>query len=299
MVSAPLPPPVAALYPFRTRSLLTPAGARMSYLDEGPRGPEAALMVHGNPTWSFYYRGLVRELSPRVRCVAADHVGMGLSEKPARYDYSLARRIGDLEALVDSLGLGRIHLVVHDWGGPIGLGLAVRRPAAIASIIIQNTAAFHSDRIPARIAACRAPVIGEVLVRGLNGFAGPAACMAMSTRPLTAQERAGYLFPYRSWADRVAVARFVKDIPLEASHPSRAALDEVERGLGRLAPVPKLILWGGRDFCFDDTFLNRWRGIYPDARVERLPDAGHYVLEDGGPAAVAAAASFITQNLQT
>jgi haloalkane dehalogenase len=289
MVSPVVPPKLAGLYPFQPRRFRTPAGAQLSYLDEGPRGAEAVLMVHGNPTWSFYYRNLVRALSPSVRCIAPDHVGMGLSDKPPGYDYTLAGRIRDLEALVDSLAPERVHLVVHDWGGPIGLGVAVRRPDRIASIVIQNTAAFQSDRIPARIAVCRVPVAGEVLVRGLNGFAGPAACMAMSSRRLTPDERAGYLFPYGSWASRIGVWRFVRDIPMEAGHESRP---------GALAGIPKLILWGGRDFCFDDFFLKRWRETYPDARVERLGNAGHYVLEDGGPPALATACAFIRENLK-
>lgn len=298
MVSTVVPASIASLYPFEPRRFRTPQGAALSYVDEGPQGPEAALMVHGNPTWSFYYRNLVRELSPFVRCVAPDHVGMGLSDKPAGYRYTLASRIADLEALVDSLGLERVHLIVHDWGGPIGLGAAVRNPGRFASIVIQNTAAFASDRIPSRIALCRVPVAGQVLVRGLNGFAAPAAGMAMASRALTAAERAGYLYPYGSWRTRIGVWSFVRDIPMEAAHESRPALEEVERGLPRLSGIPKLILWGGRDFCFDDTFLNRWLGIYPDARVQRLGQAGHYVLEDGGPPAVAAASSFIRENLK-
>jgi cis-3-alkyl-4-acyloxetan-2-one decarboxylase len=299
MVNAPHPSAVpgwlARLYPFSPASFRTPRGAAMSYLDEGPRGDEAVLMLHGNPTWSFYYRDLVRALSPGLRCIAPDHVGMGLSEKPGGYDYSLASRISDIEALVESLGLRRIHLVLHDWGGPIGLGLAVRNPGRVGRIVIQNTAAFPSARIPRRIALCRAPVIGEFIVRGLNGFAEPATWMAMASRRLAWDERRGYLYPYDSWANRIGVHRFVRDIPLEPSHPSRAALEEVAAGLPRLSGHAKMILWGGRDFCFDDSFLSRWREIYPDARVDRLERAGHYVLEDAGADARSRIADFLKQ----
>ena len=292
--SAPsLPEWLARLYPFTPASFRTPAGARMSYLDEGPRSDEAVLLVHGNPTWSFYYRGLVAELSREMRCVAPDHVGMGLSEKPGQYPYTLAGRISDLEALVASLGLRRVHLVVHDWGGPIGLGLAVRQTERVGRIVILNTAAFPSTRIPARIALCRFPFLGAFLVRGLNGFCEAATWMAMASRRLTWDERRGYLFPYGSWADRIAVHRFVRDIPMEADHPSRAALEEVASGLGRLASHPKCILWGARDFCFDDAVLSRWREIYPDARIDRLEHAGHYVLEDAGAGARAAIRGFL------
>jgi haloalkane dehalogenase len=265
----------------------------MSYLDEGPGDDEAVVMLHGNPTWSFFYRDLVRELSPGIRCIAPDHIGMGLSDKPQRYDYSLASRIADIEALAQSLGLRRIHLVVHDWGGAIGFGLAGRGPARIGRIVILNTAAFPSTRIPRRIALCRAPLIGEFIVRGLNGFAEPASWMAMASRRLSWEERRGYLHPYGSWAARVGVHRFIRDIPLEPDHPSRPTLEEVAKGLPGLSGHEILIVWGGRDFCFDDTFLSRWREFYPHARVERLDRAGHYVLEDAGALARAPISDFL------
>jgi cis-3-alkyl-4-acyloxetan-2-one decarboxylase len=280
-------------YPFEPRTFVTPHGARMSYLDEGPRGDEAVLMLHGNPTWSFYYRRLVSALSATMRCIAPDHIGMGLSEKPQDYPYTLATRIADLEALVASLGLKRVHLVVHDWGGAIGFGFAARHPAMIGRLVILNTAAFASPRLPARIAVCKLPLIGPVIVRGLNGFAGPAATMAMHRRSLSAGEERGYLCPYDSWANRVAVSAFVQDIPMNARHPSWATLMAVELGLVQFRDRPALIVWGGCDFCFNDAFLARWREIYPQATVRRIADAGHYVLEDAAEEAVPAIAEFL------
>jgi pimeloyl-ACP methyl ester carboxylesterase len=281
MVTSPqIPDWLAREYPFATKSFETPRGARMSYLDEGPRGEEAVLMLHGNPTWSFYYRRLVSALAPTIRCVVPDHIGMGLSEKPQDYDYTLATRIADLEALVALLGLRRVHLVVHDWGGAIGFGFAARHPEMIGDLVILNTAAFASKRIPRRIALCKAPVIGSLLVRGLNGFAWPATFMSMSRRALSATEKRGYLLPYASWANRLAVSEFVRDIPLSSSHRSWPTLAAVEQGLAQFRDRPALIVWGGRDFCFDDSFLARWREILPQAQVRRIADAGHYVLED-------------------
>jgi len=297
MVTASHPPAIpgwlARLYPFSPLSFPAQRGARMSYLDEGPKGDEAVLMLHGNPTWSFHYRDLVLELSNAIRCVAPDHVGMGLSDKPAAYDYTLASRIADIEALVASLGLRKVHLVVHDWGGPIGLGFAARHPERVGRIVILNTAAFAEARIPARIALCRTPWLGAFLVRGLNGFAEAATWMAMASRRLTWDERRAYLYPYGSWANRIGVHRFVRDIPMERDHPSRRALEEVFRGLSRLAAHEKMILWGAKDFCFDDAILSRWREIYPDARIERLEHAGHFVLEDAGGDARARIRDFL------
>jgi cis-3-alkyl-4-acyloxetan-2-one decarboxylase len=279
--TAKLPDWLRALYPFEPKRLVTVGGATLSYLDEGPRSDEAVLMLHGNPTWSFFYRDVVRALAPNSRCIVPDHVGMGLSEKPADYDYSLETRIADIEALVASLGLKRIHLIVHDWGGAIGFGFATRHPEMIGRIVILNTAAFFSTHIPKRIALCRAGIFGKWLVRGLNGFAGPASWMS-TVRPLESAVKRGFLFPYDSWANRIAVHRFVQDIPMKPNHATRPALDQIESGLPLLASREKIILWGGKDFCFNDHFLKRWCEIYPQALVHRYADAGHYVLEDAG-----------------
>lgn len=289
-----IPPWLARLYPFTPRGFTTAGGARMSYVDEGPRTDDAVLMLHGNPTWSFYYRELVKALMPTMRCVVPDHVGMGLSAKPERYDYSLGTRIADVEALVASLGLRRIHLVVHDWGGAIGFGFAARHPEMIGKLTVLNTAAFTSKRIPARIAVCKLPMIGPLLVRGLNGFAGPATWMSMHRRRLTAEEKRGYLLPYDSWSDRVAVSAFVRDIPLDATHPSWNALAATERGLAQFRDRDALIVWGGKDFCFNDHFLKRWRAELPQARVHRLADAGHYVLEDASGEVVPLIGGFLS-----
>ena len=280
-------------YPFAPKTFRTPRDAQMSYLDEGPRADEAVLMLHGNPTWSFYYRNLVTALSPTMRCLAPDHIGMGLSEKPPDYDYTLATRIADIEALVAALGLKRVHLVVHDWGGAIGFGFAAKHSEMIGRLVILNTAAFLSNDIPFRIAVCKWPLVGPLLVRGLNGFAGPAATMAMHRRKLTPDQKRAYLFPYDSWANRVAVNAFVRDIPLQAGHPSWPALAETATGLPRFADHPALVLWGGKDFCFNDRFLARWQKYLPQAEVRRIADAGHYVLEDAAAEVVPAAAAFL------
>jgi pimeloyl-ACP methyl ester carboxylesterase len=283
-------------YPFAPRSFTTSRGARMNFLDEGPRVDSAVLMLHGNPTWSFYYRGLVSALASTRRCVVPDHVGMGLSEKPEGYDYTLATRVADVEALVASLGVKRIDLVVHDWGGAIGLGFAGKHPALIDRLVILNTAAFASPHIPWRIALCKAPLIGPLLVRGANGFAWPATWMAMHRRALSADEKRGYLLPYDSWANRVAVSAFVRDIPLAPSHPTWPALAEVERGLRQFRDRRALIVWGGQDFCFNDSFLERWRRELPQAEVHRIADAGHYVLDDAREEVVPRVAAFLTSS---
>ena len=263
-------------YPFEPKRI-TVAGHAMSYVDEGDGPP--VLMVHGNPTWSFYYRNLIRSLCKSYRPIAPDHLGCGLSDKPQDYAYTLANHIDNLTSFIDQLGLEKISLVMHDWGGAIGMGFAGRYPDRISSLTILNTAAFTSPRIPLRINLCRVPVLGEFLIRGLNAFSRAALRMAVA-RPLPPEVARGYLAPYDSWANRIAVHRFVKDIPLHKGHVSWPVLAAVEKNLGRLQSIPMMIVWGGRDFCFNDHFYAEWGRRFPAARRHYLAGAGHYVLED-------------------
>lgn len=238
-------------------------------------------MVHGNPTWSYYYRHLVTLLAKTNRVIAIDHLGCGLSDKPQNYPYRLQNHIDNLQSLLAQLSISFYSLIVHDWGGAIGLGVAGRNPGALERLVILNTAAFCSQRVPWRIRLCRLPLIGSLLVRGLNGFAGPAVFMAVARR-LRPEVAKAYLAPYNSWHNRVAVYGFVRDIPLSPSHPSYAALVRVEEGLQTLAArdIPMLVCWGGRDFCFNDFFYQEWRRRFPKADCHYFKDAGHYVLED-------------------
>jgi len=262
-------------YPFK-HHFLDIKNSKLHYVDEG-RG-EPILMVHGNPTWSFYYRHLIREFSKTHRVIAPDHLGMGLSDKPQNYDYKLENHVINLITLVNTLELQNITLVVHDWGGAIGLGYATLCSENIKRIVILNSAAFVDTKIPFRINLCRMPGIGEWLVQKHNMFASFATSMAV-TKKLSAISKKAYLYPYKTHDDRIGIMRFVQDIPLEVTHKTYRVMKTIENGLNRIK-APKLILWGGKDFCFDEHFLARWREIYPDAKVHVYPDAGHYVLED-------------------
>jgi len=288
-----LPPELRAEYPFASRHLRVPAG-RLHYLDEGPRAARVVLCLHGNPTWSFAWRALVRGLSDRWRVVAPDHIGCGLSDKPQDWSYRLADHVANAEALVRELGLERVTLALHDWGGAIGMGLARRLPERIERLVVLNTAAFRSARMPWRIRACRTPLVGEFLVRRLNAFAGLAPRMA-SSRPggLRGAARRGLLFPYDSYANRIAVARFVQDIPLGPRDASYDELCAIEAALPRFAALPTCLIWGTRDWCFSAAFLEEWMRRFPAAEVRRLEAAGHYVFEDAPDEVVATARSFL------
>jgi cis-3-alkyl-4-acyloxetan-2-one decarboxylase len=269
-----------ALYPFKSHEMVLD-GRRYHYLDEG-EGP-VLLMVHGNPTWSFYWRNLILALRSRYRVIAVDHIGCGLSDKPPadRYSYRLAQRIADLGQLVERLDLRQITLVAHDWGGGIGMGAAVARPDRFARFVLMNTAAFRAERCPWQIRLCHVPVLGQVAVQGLNLFVRAALRMTVTKHQrMTPAVRAGYLAPYDSWADRVAVYRFVLDIPLRPSPPSYETLLTVEQGLAKFRQHPVCLIWGMRDWCFSPWFLERFRQFLPQAEVHRLDDAGHYLVED-------------------
>jgi len=263
-------------YPFIPKRAVI-GGREMSYVDEGTGPP--VLMVHGNPTWSFLFRHLIRGLRRDFRVVAPDHIGCGLSAKPEPYPYTLATHITNLEKFIDHLGLDDVTLMVHDWGGAIGMGWAGRHPERVRALIVSNSAAFIDARIPWRIALCRLPLIGPLLLRGLNAFSLGALVMARATWPGRAV-RHGYLYPYGSWDERVAVNAFVRDIPMHPSHPSWETLEAVERNLRRLAAKPTLILWGGRDFCFNDHFYREWRARFPGARACYYAHAGHYAPDE-------------------
>jgi haloalkane dehalogenase len=274
-----------SLYPFEGRFLYLD-GIRYHYLDEGAGEP--AILLHGNPTWSFYFRELVQALRDDHRVIVPDHIGCGLSDKPddSRYDYTLASRVRDLEFLIDHLGIDRkLTLVVHDWGGMIGMAYASKHAERIGRLVILNTAAFPLPKtkgFPWQLRLCRVPGLGALLVRGLNLFCRGAARACVTRKPLAPEVRAMYLRPYDSWQHRIGVHRFVQDIPLGPGDRSFAVLAETDKGLERLRDRPMLICWGERDFIFDRHFLEEWQRRFPAAEVHRFPDAGHYVLEDAG-----------------
>ena len=270
------------LFPFESH-FLDRSGLRYHYLDEGSGEP--IVMVHGNPTWSFFYRDLVTALRDQCRVIVPDHIGCGLSDKPGddRYNYRLASRIDDLEALLEHLGVKRgVTLVLHDWGGAIGMGWAARHPERVARIVLFNTAAFPlpaTKKLPWQLSLVRDRREMGWLVQGLNFFAWAASHVA-SKSGLSREVRRAYLAPYDSWDHRIATLRFVQDIPLGPSDPSYPLLLQIHAGLAHFRTTPALICWGERDFVFDEPFLRQWQLELPKAEVHRFPRAGHYTIED-------------------
>ena len=281
------------LYPFES-NFHPIGGHRLHYLDEGPRDAPPLLMVHGNPTWSFYYRNLVRELSGSYRTIAVDHLGCGLSDKPAAWDYCLENHIGNLVSLVESLGLEGATLIAHDWGGAIGMGTLQRLRKRFQQIVLFNTATFPPPYIPFRIRVCRWPLVGKLGLQGMNLFARAAITMATERgdglEPTVAE---GLLAPYDSWANRIATYKFVKDIPLSPSHRTWSVLQEIESGLDELKSMPIKLIWGMKDWCFRPECLERLKTHWPEADVTEFPQGGHYIVEDEPEAVVSLVQDFL------
>ncbi len=287
------------LYPFKP-NYMDLNGLKYHYLDEGAGDP--LVMIHGNPTWSFYYRELVKALAKQYRAIVPDHIGCGLSDKPAisLYDYRLQSRVDDLEALLDHLALQKkITLVLHDWGGMIGMAYALKYQHRIHRLVIMNTAAFFPPKgktLPLRLRLVRnVKPIAIPAVQGFNLFARGALYMA-ARRKLSSDVRAGLTAPYNSWSNRLATLKFVQDIPISKNDPSFTLVEYVDQNLYKLSQCPMLICWGQHDFVFDADYLDEWQRRFPNAEVHLFPNAGHYVLEDVPHEIVLRVKDFLTRH---
>ena len=295
-------------YPFTPQRFEVRPGISMSYLDEGPRDAPVVLMLHGNPSWSYYWRHLVLALrDPALgkgyRCIVPDHVGMGLSGKPddaadasPRYVYTLESRIADLTRLLDHLEIDDpLTLAVHDWGGMIGFGWAQTHARQVSRLVITNTSAFPlpaGKAMPWQLKFGRDSKLGAWAIRGFNAFAAGAARQGV-VRPMSAEVRRAYEAPYDSWANRIATLRFVQDIPLSPGDAAYARVAAAGKRLHEFADRPAIIGWGLRDFVFDHHFLRGFTTALPKAEVHEYSDAGHYVLEDKHEVLVPAIRTFL------
>jgi cis-3-alkyl-4-acyloxetan-2-one decarboxylase len=287
--------PWQSLYPFDSH-FVEVADSRMHYVDESlarDEGQRTLLFVHGNPTWSFHWRELIVALRSKYRCVAPDHLGCGLSDKPTKLQ-SLADHVENLVAFVERLDLRNVTLVAQDWGGAIGLGTLLRLSERFQRIALFNTGAFPPADIPWRIRACRTPLLGQLAIQGAGVFSRAALRMTLARRKrLDPAVAAGYLAPYNSWSNRRAVYGFVKDIPAGDGHPTWQILAKIEAQLATLADHPALLIWGLRDWCFRPDCLERFKHAWPHAEVHPLADVGHWVVEDAPDEALSRVEQFL------
>lgn len=264
-------------YPFTPHYFTVDAG-RMHYVDEG--AGQAVVMVHGTPEWSFIYRHLIRCLSPHYRCVAPDHIGFGLSDKPAGWSYLPEAHAGNLQALVDHLGLEDVTLVVHDYGGPIGLSFAIEHPTRVNRLVIMNTWmwSLRGDRAYERTRLF-AGAFGRFLYERLSFSPRVMMPLAMGDRSkLTPRIHRQYL-----QALPTAQARHGTWILARELLGSSTWYDSLWQQRGRIQGLPALILWGMKDFAFGQKELSRWQELFPGATVQTFAGVGHFVQEELGP----------------
>lgn len=277
-------------YPFRNHFLALPAG-RMHYVDEGQG--EVIVMVHGTPTWSFLYRHMIKALAPSYRVISPDHLGFGLSEKPVDWTYLPSDHADNLAELIAELGLRDITLVVHDFGGPIGLSYAINHPDQVKRLVILNTFCWSLKgdqryENPGRI--FQNP-LGRFIYRNLNFSAEVMVRAAWGKqKPLTREIHRHYTQALTSPDERQGTWVFLQElIGSSAWYQSLWDRREVIRD------KPALIAWGMRDFAFQETELQRWSDLFPTATVMRFPQAGHFIQEEVGDELALAMSAWMSE----
>lgn len=261
------------VFPFTSRSVDID-GSALHYVDEGT-GP-VLLMLHGNASYSFTYRKIIQALAPHFRCIAVDYPGFGLSCARPGYGFTPREHSAVVERFADALGLTSIRLLVHDWGGPIGLGFAGRRPELIHSLLIGNTWAWPTEPgTPlARFARVAGSPLGGFLIRRFNLFIRLMNPLG-THRKFTRTEKAAFRGPFASPRSRRPMALFPKEILRSAAY-----LAEVEAALGRLRDRPALLLWGDQDTGFPRAELRRFERYFPCSTTRILAGARHFIQED-------------------
>lgn len=259
-----------------------PAGTTHTWhvLDNAVAEPEGTLLcVHGNPTWSYLWRGLLADAPPGWRVIAPDQLGMGWSARLAR-SRTLAQRVADLSDLTAQLQVnGPVVTVGHDWGGSISLGWALAHRQQLAGLVLTNTAVAltDQDKGPALIRLAHLPLLREWCCVRTDTFVRGAALLSRPALPRDV--RRAFVDPYRTAQRRRGVGDFVADIPFAPDHPSAATITGIAEGI-RCLDVPTLILWGPRDPVFGDRYLADLRDRLPQARLHRYEGASHLVTED-------------------
>lgn len=274
-------------YPFDSHYHDHPEG-RVHYVDEGEGRPVVTL--HGNPTWSFLYRELVRGLRDDYRAVAPDYLGFGLSEKPPGFSYRPPDHAAVVADLIDHLGLEDVTLVVHDWGGPIGLHYAAEHPENVRALVVTNTFMWPIEDAAGRaFAALLGGPLGRVLCERYNAFARYVMKLGVADRSrLPPAVHDQYLRPLATAEERTGTWVFPRELV-----GSRDWLADLWGRRSRVADLPALLVWGMRDVAFDRDDLRRWQALFPDARTVELGDASHYLHEEKGAETVEPIREFL------
>jgi len=270
-------------------------GFEMHFVDEG-RG-EPIVLIHGDPTWGYLYRTFIPILSQHRRCIVPDHMGMGKSGTPRDpYPYRLRHHVANLEALLLHLNLHEMTLVLHDWGGPVGLGFATRHPDRIKRLVLMNTwacAPWPGGPFPRLLELIRSER-GEKFVLEKNGSLEP-ALVGTTHRPenLTKTVLDAYRAPFPTPESRLALLCWSRDIPVHETDPSYPEMKRIEEALVRFIGTPTLLVWGMRDPVLPESVLRTWQRIYPQATTVEIEDASHFLQEDAPERIVLCIAEFL------
>jgi haloalkane dehalogenase len=269
------------LYPFASHHAQID-GVNLHYVDEGSGPP--LLLLHGNPTWSFLYREIIKGLSDRYRCIAVDHPGFGLSRAPAGYGFTPGEHSRVLEQLVLQLDLSGVTMMVQDWGGPIGFRVATRHPDRFAAFVIGNTWAWpRSDPATQIFSRLLGGPVGAYLILRRNFFIENLLANNVKLRRLSDAELDAYRGPFPTPESRRPMYVFPHEILA-----SRPLLAEIERGLPALAERPALLVWPTKDIAFREPERERWEEVFPEHHTVMLEGAGHYIQEAAPEQIVAA-----------
>lgn len=260
-----------SIFPFKSR-FANIAGNKIHYVDEG-QGP-TMLLLHGNPTWSFLYRHIIKELKGNFRCISLDYPGFGLSVADSKYKYTPKEHSIILEKFVDELGLKDLRIMVQDWGGPIGLGFASRRPELVHSFIIGNTWAWPATNAMSFVSKIFGSSLGRFLITRNNSIIKFILESGVNEK-LTEKELVAYLSPFQTKSSRMPTWIFPKEIV-----ESRLYLKEVEIGLSKLIDKPVLFVWGDADGAFREAERNRLQKFFPNNEMVVLKGVKHYIQEN-------------------
>ncbi|RKH67707.1 alpha/beta fold hydrolase [Corallococcus llansteffanensis] len=272
-----------------SRFITLPSGARIHYVDEGEG--ETLLFLHGNPAWSFQWRDLIKGLRGSYRCIALDYPGFGLSEAPAGFGFTPREQSLVVEEFVERLQLRDVTLVMQDWGGPIGLGFAGRRPELVRQVVLGSTWAWPTDSGTPRgiFSAIAGGPLGEFLQVNFNGFAAFGIKNGV-VRELPSDVLGVYLRPFVPLERRGIAAFYPGQITAATGY-----FAEVEAGLPRLAQKKALIFWALQDQGFPHTELERFEQTFPNHRTLELPNANHFFFEDTAEQLVSELRAFMAE----
>lgn len=276
------------MYPYEPHYADVPDG-RMHYVDEGEGHP--IVMVHGTPTWSFLYRHLITGLRDDYRMIAPDNLGFGLSDKPTDYSYQPKDQARNLAAFIDGLGLDDFTLVVHDFGGPIGLSYALDHPERVRRLVIFNTWlwSLRDERMIALAGNVMGSGFGRFLYEQFNFSANVLMPSMYGDRSkLTPEIHDHYQRPFEDHTARHAAWVYARELLGSAEW-----YESLWAKRDALRDIPALLLWGMQDSNFDADFLAQWKGVFDHAQTERYPETGHFVQEEQGAVLVPTVREFI------